>query len=104
MYNLRVLLLLTIALIPTTLVSLRPLSRGDDVDLFYDPSAAVITIASSVLILPHHVLRYVAPNLSAYFLTPLTSSLFTHKLNAVADWFIGLVEICSKCSQAQSLS
>ncbi|KAF7354185.1 Short-chain dehydrogenase/reductase family protein [Mycena venus] len=77
MYNLRVLLLLTIALIPITLVSLRPLSLGDTVDLFYDHSATVITIASSVLILAHHILR-----------------LFTHKLNAVADWFIGLTEIC----------
>ncbi|KAF7378155.1 hypothetical protein MSAN_00240000 [Mycena sanguinolenta] len=76
MYNLRILLLITIALIPTTLVSL-PKANSDTWLAFYDRYVMGISIASSCLILPHHIFR-----------------LYLSKLMAILDVCLTLVEIC----------
>ncbi|KAJ6480390.1 hypothetical protein C8R45DRAFT_1155415 [Mycena sanguinolenta] len=69
MYNLRILLLITGALIPTTVPSLR---EADS-----DPWILAMGIGSSCLILIHHIFR-----------------LFASKLKAILDLCLTLVEIC----------
>ncbi|KAJ7692209.1 hypothetical protein B0H17DRAFT_1179332 [Mycena rosella] len=75
-YNLRALLLLTAALIPAVVESL-PQANTSDYAALYDRYAEAIGIASSGLIVVHHILR-----------------LFTSKFYAALDWLLTAFEIC----------
>ncbi|KAJ7678605.1 hypothetical protein B0H17DRAFT_1206669 [Mycena rosella] len=82
-YNLRALLLLTAALIPAVVESL-PQANTSDYAALYDRYAEAIGIASSGLIVVHHILR-----------------LFTSKFYATLDWLLTAFEICILIERSQ---